>query len=618
MRTIQLKIPRRYEAQHLSVEPRSKQVKAWIASLPIANVHETSSRVLDVLTEFNRAPVAATERHAIMSQIQPIVEYVVKTIKKEYNNTAFPLPEKLRLRVQRVTELLTESAYGYKIIVADLTHQECDAEVEDVVLMDAIRYSIRYLSKILLEHYLVYEMEPSGIWTELHQLYQYTEKNAPYLSKTPYTSQEDLLTSIYTSYKHALLLSLANPYHLMQGEANRIDHYLEEWAHKARISSQGSSGKMVGKFVADLATDAPPRCITASMANFHPINVRVLDANDILKEISDRISAIAEQSKAKGDKYKTSLGRRLRRDMFVRMESAWGIRSERLSPRATNLARVNMAIGMSACHHFIGHEKYFNPEYDEIQIRQHNGEEQGADHIELMSEDFHDWASEDMQSRLATGIVKPRTSQFDSVKKNSNDMWVKVYATEARRLLEDEEDESLPAYAIDIWHKKNDSSGGLGLYCDHPGNVKVNVGELIAIQPDGDDEEWKVGLVRWMRVRQYDSIHIGVKILVDDATAVATKGMKGVGAGGEYFRSLVIPKLDMGENPTTLLAPAAIYDVGSVLLVNIDNKLYHVCMTRLLQATKSFSHFKFELTSTPVLKMESSVSHDVRAEKMLR
>lgn len=618
MRTIQLKIPKRYEAQHQSVEPRSRQVKSWIASLPIANVHETSNRVLDVLAEFNRTPIPVSERHAIMSQIQPIIEHVVKTIKKEYNNASFPLTEKLRLQVQRVTELLTETAYGYKIIVADLTHQECNEEVEDVMLMDAIHYSIHYLSRILLEHYLIYEIEPSGIWTELHQLYQYTEKNAPYLSKTQYTSQEDLLTSIYTSYKRALLLSLANPYHLMQGEANRIDHYLDEWAHKARIASQGSSGKLVGKFVVDLATDAPPRCITASMANFHPINPRVLDANGILKEINDRISAIAEQNKVKGDKYKTSLGRRLRRDMFVRLENAWGVRSERLSPRATNLSRVRMAIGMSACNHYIDQGKEFNPEFEEIQIRQHNGETEGIDHIELVSEDFHDWASQDMQSRLATGIVKPRTSQFDANEKNSNDMWVKVYATEARRLLEDEGHQNLPSYTIDTWHKKNDSSGGLGLYCDHPDRIKVNVGELVAIQPDGEDEEWKVGLIRWMRIRHFDSIHIGIKILADDASAVATKGIKGVGAGGEYFRGLVIPKLDMGENPTTLLTPAAIYDVDSVLLVNIDSKLYHLRMTRLLQATKSFSHFKFELTDNPVLKMESSVSHAVRAEKILR
>jgi len=622
MTGIKLQIPRQQPAHTASIDTHPKQVQAWIASLPMANVNETAGHVLRVLKEFNRMPMASADRHHIMGLIQPVVDHVVKAIKKRYLTATFPLSEKIGKNVDVVRSLLAETAFGYKIIVVELVPTGGQEEIEEIMLLDSIRHTIRHLANILLETYLVYTLDSKGIWAELHQLYRYVEKNAGYMGKTRYIAdQDDLQTEIINAYKRILLLALGNPYQFMQGEANRVYQYLEDWAPKCRIIRPGAKDSLSSKFIIDLAIDAAPRYVTAKMKSAQPIEARILEVSDVLDEVRNCLSALAAPSKSTGTTIQTTLGKRMRRDMLVRLESAWSMRSERLSTRTTQLSKVIMASGLSACHHFVSGEVPFTPEKHEIEIRKAQLAAKGVSNMELVPHDAEHWQSEDMAKRLATGIVKPRTSHFDTgAGEDHKDMWIKVYATEARRLVEDEQKRSAaePTYAIHLWHQKNDNSGGRGLVCNYGQHIQVNVGELVAYKPidTAEHTEWAIGLIRWLRIQQESAVHIGIKSLSEDSLAVSTKGIKGVGAGCEYFRCLLVPNLDPLEHPTTLLVPAAIYDVGSILVMGLKDKLIYVRLTRLVQATKSFSQFQFEVSTAPITEMERALS--LKAERILR
>jgi len=622
MTGIKLQIPRQRSTHTASIDTHPKQVQAWIASLPMANVNETADHVLKVLKEFNRMSMAPAERHRIMGLVQPVVDHVVKAIKKRYVTTTFPLSDKIAKNVDLVRDLLAETAFGYKIIVLELIPSGGQEEIEEIMLLDSIRHTIGNLADILLETYLVYTLEPKGIWTELHQLYRYVEKNAGYMGAARYTAdQDDLPAAITNAYKRILLLALGNPYQFMQGEANRIYQYLEDWAPKCRIIRPGGKDTLTSKFIVDLAIDAAPRYTTSKMRSAQPIDARILEVSGVVNQVRKRVGALTAQSNSKGSTVQSTLGKRMRRDMLVRLESAWSVRSERLSTRTTHLSKVIMASGLSACHHFVSGEVPFTPEKDEIDIRKTQLAGRGMSNLEINPDDAECWKSEDMAKRLATGIEKPRTSRFDTgIGEDHKDMWIKVYATEARRLVEDEQKRSAvePTYAIHLWHQKNDNSGGRGLVCNYGQNIQVNVGELVAYKPIDTTEQadWAVGLIRWLRIQQENAVHIGIKSLSEDALAVATKGVKGVGAGSEYFRCLLLPKLDPLEHPTTLLVPAAIYDVGSVLAMGLKDKLIYVRLTRLVQATKSFSQFQFEISTAPITEMEKALSS--KADRVLR
>ena len=88
--------------------------------------------------------------------------------------------------------------------------------------------------------------------------------------------------------------------------------------------------------------------------------------------------------------------------------------------------------------------------------------------------------------------------------------------------------------------------------------------------------------------------------LSNGAVPVGTKAIKGLGTGTDYFRSLLIPKQVSLQQTRSLIVPAFLYDVGSVLVVNMKQKLLHVRLTRVLISTRSFTQFEFNVVPKPL------------------
>lgn len=98
---------------------------------------------------------------------------------------------------------------------------------------------------------------------------------------------------------------------------------------------------------------------------------------------------------------------------------------------------------------------------------------------------------------------------------------------------------------------QDESAGGIAIECGKGHNLGMNVGEVAAFQIGGDNPaaEWNIGVIRWLRVNLQDDLELGIRILADDALPVATRGVRGVGKGGEYFRSLLIPDSTPASTP---------------------------------------------------------------------
>ncbi|MDH5435749.1 MAG: hypothetical protein OEX83_03215 [Gammaproteobacteria bacterium] len=606
----------------MSIDIRPKGLKQWMDSLPLANTNETVIQLLPVLKEVNRCQIELSLRHNFLLHLQPLILELVKVIKKRYMNSAFPLSPRMLINVDTVRELHKEMAYAYKLVIVEVSHRGYgEEEEEDITLKNSLYCAIRHLSCVLLESYIVYESEPQAIWSELHLLYQFAEKNPSLFTKEIRMNDQKWTNPIIDAYKRIVLLALTNPYQLMQGEVNRIDHHLKTWSSSTLIHRPGKKDSLAGKFVIDLAADAPPRCITSSMKSFVPIDARTIDASNLLDKVKLQIEKLSEPIKSKGKKNITMLGRRQRRDMFVRLENAWNIRPERLSSRATNLSKVIMSTGLSASHYFVSGEVAFNPERHELELqRQNKSQPDSAKRMEMLSEEDEAWQQMDRESRLSRGIEKPRVSRFDSGDgKNERNMWVNVYATEAHKLLDEEEHpDDQKHYSINLWNQRSDSSGGVSLFCNYGQGAQINMGELVALKSvvTSEESQWEIGMIRWLRIQHQISVHVGIKMLSEDAASVATKGLKGVGAGGEYYRSLLLPNLDPREHPTTLITPAAVYDVDSTIVINLENTLIYAKITRLVQSTKSFSQFQFDITDAPAHIKEHNSSF--RSERQFR
>jgi hypothetical protein len=296
------------------------------------------------------------------------------------------------------------------------------------------------------------------------------------------------------------------------------------------------------------------------------------------------------------------------RDMFNHLTMAWSARSERQFGRTPQAIPVEFTIGIGACHTIHAAGIKFIPEEDDLRLRAaQSGNTPGFD-LALMPENQTPWLYEDKALQLRTGIVTPQTSNFVSYdSRDEKDMWVKVYTSSAQRTHDDSPD---PMPRTIICEQQDASRDGLSLHCPANQAIQLRVGELIGFKTGKPSQanEWLIGSVRWIQSTHDNHIEFGIGKIADSALSIATKGVKGVGEGGEYVRALLVPRLDPMEYSTTLIAPAAIYDLHSILLVNTGTQLLYVQLKKLLESTGAYTRFQFTITEPPKQTRQSHVS----------
>ncbi|NOY61585.1 MAG: hypothetical protein GXP10_00275 [Gammaproteobacteria bacterium] len=593
-----LRVPRQTAAQPGDLDFHPKAFKSWAENLPLANISETTQQILKALHQLNRRVIKEAYRYEVMAILLPLVDEAFKTLNMPHQREAFPLTKKSLAVTDLLQQILTEMAFAYKAIILDLLCQPKNRSKEH--LYHATLHAISQLGSLLSEHYQTYSEEPKGVWLELHQLYQLAAKHKFSTIPLAYSGIAEASTqTVENAYKRILLLALANPYHVMQGEGAQIYQLLGKWASYSRIVPVDKITK--AGLVVDCAKDAAPRFISPENSEIKPGNGLLLNIAELVKLIRIQIQKMSARNKL-GEEIRTTLAERARLGMFLRLARAWGVRSERLSTREARSTEISAVVGLSACHHIVSNEEEFRPEEDEVTLsRKALGlSSTSANALSLLPQDHSPWLEDNLSERIATGINRPRVSRFD--RDSGADIWEQIHATKIREeSLKEQEGPSKPTMLIATCQQYNQSRGGLAITCSPDSGVRARVGELIAEKiNDGDTlNEWKIGTVRWLKASPNQDLEIGITTLSEDARSVAIKAVSGAGQGGEYFRALLIPNLNPREFPCTLLAPAAVYDINSVLMINLKDDIIHVRLTHLIESSALYSRFRFELVSAP-------------------
>jgi hypothetical protein len=154
-------------------------------------------------------------------------------------------------------------------------------------------------------------------------------------------------------------------------------------------------------------------------------------------------------------------------------------------------------------------------------------------------------------------------------------------------------------YDVHICTGINESAGG---FCflwmpandvDVP-NFNALVGELVGMQEldEANKSRWSVGVVRWMKSRDGQQLELGVQRLAPYAMAAGISKDRNKNTV-EFFSALVLPEIINVNQPITLIAPNT-YDVGDTLLMDLDGERKSVRLTKQLESTGSFAHFRYK------------------------
>ena len=539
---------------------RVKTLKQWLIDLPTANKHKTTQLFIDQVQTINQSRYPVHERIQLLDSLRPTARQLLLTLKQQTKKAIIPLSPRARDAYRLSQELLEVMAEGYKVVLLALIERNSDKEHDALQLREAIYLVIQYLSRRLVEAYLVYAPAPAGIWYDLHRLYAYSEEreiNALPLDDPYPDFSLPMQYTIDLAYKRILLLSLAEPYHMMQTEADDIFYLVSAWTGVCRLSTLKNTAAN-GEFAVDMASDKPPRFIAQDMI-WEAKDARIIDLDEIKQRLEIQLHRILRSSLNTIDhnEQQNHVERR-QRDMLLRLIEAWDGALARGTPRHSLQTQVQLATGLSASHYYLSSGETFTPELDEL--------------------------------KLKTGEIEPT-----------------VFATAYEAAMQKDSFHLNRTYNIRPWWQHNSSESGAALTCStNSGNTHIKVGEAVAYRnQDETASHWKVGVVRWLRVGPDDGIDLGIMNLANSAVPIGTKGLKGPGSDTDYYRGLLIPKQVSLQQTRSVLVPAAIYDVHSELAVNMKYRLFYIRLKSLLRSTNEFYQFTFDvLDAAPLTDVE--------------
>jgi len=554
-------------SQDLNQRPRPylrpKQLQQWGAEIPIGNTTVAAHQILNQLKVINASQYPLRERLQLQNTLRPVVTELLHAMRQNLRQAVIPLDYKNQYNASLVQLILENMATGYKLIVSELAISSRVKEFDTLLLQEAIYLAMTYLGQRLVDAFCLYQPEPEQVWSDLNQLYQYAEAKH-FLQNTIDDPFPDTPLPVYPTidfaYKRILLLALAEPYHLMQYEADDIYRLVASFVQDLKIENYHELITS-GEFAIDLNVDDGPRYITRD-TEWSPVEPRILEIGDVKSQLNSHLRRLLRSNATTAELDAVSLVERQQRDMLLRLADAWNASLVRKTRRFQLDGNVEVGSGLNASHHFISNGAVFTPEISELKlVSDTNG------------------SKEEVYS---------------------------LFATAYREALQKDRKHGYQQYNLNPWWQRNISPLGIALNCDSSTQgIDVRVGELVAYRMSNKRKRrWQVGAIRWLKqdidATASGNINIGIMNLANGAIAVGVKAIKGLGCGTDYFRSLLIPKQTSIQQTRSIVVPAFMYDVGTTLVVNMGQRLFHIRLTRMMLSTRSFTQFDFEIVQRPL------------------
>ena len=585
---IGLDVPSRSRRDRASFSIRPRKLSAWIDALPRANLGETAKQLYTVLQQTNQLNYSYQERINFLETLREPVDYGTRSMKKHFIGVSFPLTEKSQQIAFITKELYSCMATGYKIALEDMLAKNLII-FNKKPLATLTHRSISYIGQYFLTAYQSYSPFLNKHWDELHKLYRFAEKRK--LLKTKINDELNAYvtkTSLATEYARILLLSLSSPYHLRQGESGKVFDALERWLNQPIIRPLNDNDKDQGKFIDNLERAQAPCALSLALTK------GITDASQLriieTQAIAEKIEYELKNNEDIGTATLTNIDitrPELSHDLLRRLLIAWGVASKRHFPRSNKNEEVKITVGLSAAHQYITQKA------------------QAMDNGKYTNKYNHRAHFESTEIKI--NLKDPNAT--------SNDVWGLIYPEELTGLeplveqelsLQDSDHVDLNSaepeakqYKADDWLIINESAKGLLINNKEELKNKAQVGELVSIRRKAGEraERWSIGVIRWLKSNQDQSLQMGIETLNPNGAAV---GIRPAGMpDAPLQRTLMLPELKNLKQPACLITSPVQWREGNKITINMLGKDIPATLTKPVQNTGLFAQFQFEINQQP-------------------
>lgn len=561
-----------------------RTIGRWLASLPKANIGETSRQIYGFLNVSNKELLTADQRSQLLNKLQETATFITEAMKKHYMGMSVSLSEKQQKIANFTQALDIEITIGYKTIIEDLLEDE---NYQSKLLVNAVAICMHYFYLIQTRSYLLYRDLPKGMWHEIHMLYQLAEQNQLHDKKVTFANQTISTLGIY---KKILLLSTVNPNQLRQQEIAQISELLGKISQMTRLDSDPTE---THDFIVNLSSDSAP-FHSSLLQNEMSAHYRGIEVSEIVETLELELKDKSQQQRAlKVDDYtqKHLLG-------------AWGDMATRTFARVDGDGKLQVAVGLSASHYVISDLLYGVDE----PITDLTGD-QLIDSLEGSLKDaiILDAGDEGHFTRPGKRVRTSSVSKPNPAHLRDNSMWDAMYrnrsvqstenADSPYQFMEQNKNDNPSTHNTQQATVINISPGGFCLKLNTPLPKQTQTGEIIGLIEYGADDHvtWNIGTIRWMRRKHSGELEIGVQLIAPNAVPVKGQLHNSHSDDNLYQRCLRLPAIDGIGQPETLLTSPLPFRERAKVRIKTDEGTQDLLLLSQIDSGLSYKQFTFDL-----------------------
>jgi len=541
--SISLSVPNIAGRVLTEVETKPAKVEKWLAELPLLNVADTARRLYSTLSMYNRMAIEDRDRFALLELYRYPIQQVSRELRKQYIGQPMPLSDRQRTIAEQNRQFAAEMASGYKRLVMHALDDTVADKLSQQEVAIAIGRAIAYLTEVLVTSYEVYAPHPPGVWTEIHSLHRAsTALELEAIEFNDPINADSRNTSIADNYQHAILLGIADPYHLPPRVVDRIHEYLWRWAHLARLLPAPDNYDPTCQFLVDQTADRP------AMPPGEKIDdparpLALLNTIELTRTLHDQLTTAKFDQAPELDGVENRMHEEVGQDTLNRLVQAWGVHPKRQFRRSTpgTAVSIDIVAGVERINFVLNGKQRFQV---------------SSSFVGPMPK----------RTWLGKGDGKPQASAAS-----------------------DDSD-------VTKWELCDESAGGVALRRRGTAATRLGVGDLVATRPTGSEQPWEISVVRWVKSGNPSDVQIGLQRLAPRAEPVAIKVMHDDKRESEFIMALLLPEIRALKQSETLVVPRGIFKRERVIYLDNACRLYPTIASRLLEITSAFERFRFKYT----------------------
>jgi len=558
-------------------EPSVRDLKAWLAGLPKANLGETARLLYQAMRELNQLRTSTQNRLQLLELMRPEIHFVCRQLERYLLNQPIVLGERPRKVASLCQALQNHLAVGYKMITVRLAPQAGRERLQ--LLTIVLQRAIHSLCAMLARSTQLYSPPPEGLWLELHQLYIIAVEHGVQSTLV----RDDLAyrstgLSAERSYIVALMLGSARCNQLRQQSIAQLAQALEPWSALVRLQPAQHSSSLL---VLSPRLDSPPRYRSMLKAEELPHQLGI-DPQALVDAIQAHLQGIPGTA---GVELEIPAG--LSADLLQHLGSAWGNASERSFQRTSAQGSLQLCIGMSALHYHLAGQRPF------AELLQRPDAARSAT-FKLNNAAPDVWAvAFDAQPLNEAGLLPSDSIEF-----------VRPVTATPEETPQSLAESTFPNHEVQL---VNHSPGG---YClSWPGETpaQLQAGELLGLR-NGTDEGWSVAVVRWVRQVRGKGTQLGVELIAPQAQPCGLRLLRKTDQGSEYLRALLLPEISVISRAATLIVPRLPFQEGHKVLINQNGEEHRALLRRRQSGSGSYNQFEYQLVGLAATPQETPVT----------